>query len=127
MITNNFLDEINEKNIDEEIDNIYKIYLKILKYNEIIEDTNFILDIRNKISDESYENLINNKYISYASFFNKKSKINYKINYKIKASQLIYLNMIYKDKLKKIYDMYYSEDFIIQLLQTLYDHKIDSY
>ena len=127
MIKNNFLDEINEQNIDKEIDNIYKIYLKILKYNKIIEDTNFILDIKNKISNESYENLINNKYISYANFFNKKSKINYKINYKIKASQLIYLNMIYKDKLKKIYDMYYSEDFIIQLLKTLYNHKIESY
>lgn len=86
MIKNNLLDEINEQNIDKEIDNIYKIYLKILKYNKIIE--------------ESYENLINNKYISYANFFNKKSKI----NYKIKASQLIYLNMIYKDKLKKIYN-----------------------
>ena len=123
MITNNFLDEINEQNIDEEIDNIYKIYLKILKYNKIIEDTNFILDIKNKIFDGSYENLINDKYIIYANLFNKKSKI----NYKIKALQLIYLNMKYKNKLKKIYDMYYSEDFIIQLLKTLYNHKIESY
>ena len=182
-----FLDNIDEKNIDSQIDSVENIYKQILQINEIIKNTDIVIQLkkdnypckdpndktrcrslRNGISIEyidSYdiddEKRSNNNPSSILCDYSKKridyicqmqinyllkdipdinkenmddnTIRNYKINFfkqyswKIKALKIINLNLQKKKELKEIYVKYYNKDFIIKLLEKLYEQKVKYY
>lgn len=177
-----FLDNIDEKNINSQIDSVENIYKKILQINDIIKDTDIVIQLKKNnypckdktrchtfningidvksiddydIDDEKRQKLANTDYskikidnicrthISYLlkdipdineeDIHYKDSIRNYKYNFfkqyswKIKALKIINLNLQKKKELKEIYVKYYNKDFIINLLEKLYEKKVEYY
>lgn len=183
-----FLDNIDEKNIDSQIDSVENIYKQILKINDIIKNTDIVIQLKkdnypckdpnDKTKCHTYRNgksiaaidgydiddekRSNNDSSSILWDYSKKridyicttqisyllkdipdineedihyqdSIRNYKINFfkqyswKIKALKIINLNLQKKKELKEIYVKYYNKDFIINLLEKLYEKKVEYY
>jgi hypothetical protein len=180
-----FLDNIDEKNIDSQIDSVEKIYKQILKNNDIIKDTDIIIQLKKNnypckdpndkrhyhpfnrngksiapidgydIDDEKRSNndissiswdyskkIIDDICRTHISYLLKDipdineedmhyqdHKINFfkQYSWKIKALKIINLNLQKKKELKEIYVKYYNKDFIIKLLEKLYEQKVKYY
>ena len=174
-----YLKDLNNKNIPAEIFKINSIYEKIIEINRLIKLTDFIcIDDLPKIKKESqdmkelnklqeqcatpdnlvgvfdktpdrsiiYEgrfsssNLINDKiqklnYLNQGNCWKDEIQRRYRVinnnnNNKdivILGLELIKFNLEHKKKLKEIFEEYYSEDFIKDLLSKLYEKDIDNY
>jgi len=108
------LNELQElhNNMDEkrkEYENLRREFSKIS-----VEDNNLSLSY--------YKNFINNIYDKYIS--PKTKNINHNKDIVIKMLEIIKFNFEKKERLKEIYEEYYSENFVKELLSELYQREI---
>jgi len=179
-----FLDNIDEKNIDSQIDSVENIYKQILQINDIIKNTDIVIQLkkdnypckdpndkrqnhpfnRNGIDVKSIDDYdiddekrkipahidyskikidnicrtqinyllkdipdINKENMDENTISNLKYNFFKQYSWKIKALKIINLNLQKKKELKEIYVKYYNKDFIINLLEKLYEKKVEYY